>query len=85
MLANETEITQDRLKSICARQRAKAALSMSYRSVSLSCQINSPRRNRVVSRRSRFMCEALRQLCQMPETRSRKPDLQLVDDLMQGN
>ena len=85
MLANETEITQYRLKSICARHRAKAALSMSYRSVSLSCQINLPKRNRAISRRSRFVSEAIGQLRQMPETGSRRPDLQLVDDLMQGN
>jgi len=85
MLANETEITEHRLRSICARHRAKTALSMSYRSVSLSCQINLPRRNRVVSRRSRFISDAIRQLQQMPETGARRPDLQLVEDLTQGN
>jgi len=65
MLANNIEIFQRRFKRNSARRRANVALSMSYRSVSLYCQITLPKRQNAPT-------------CQSSEVQSGRGNLRLV-------
>ncbi|WIY27065.1 hypothetical protein [Parasedimentitalea psychrophila] len=80
MLAPKTQPAQHRNGANSARRRANASLSMSYRGVSLYCQITLPKRNTAASQ---FTSAAIAQLQPMPGSRSGQPDLRLVGQLRQ--